>query len=179
MSSRPARTQPWPQPPARPRKRLRVTGNSRVHPLPVRPDRRPTGIVHQDVLANLALRTALHAQAAVSIALQGIAVNVVVDSVVRPIAAKPNAGARAVRDGVEAEDVAAASRVESGRLGKSFTEVADGGKNLFGAPTPQDLMSAAAANSSESDKVSTRLKKLGQQSASPSQASRRGDTPGT
>ena len=26
----------------------------------------------------------------------------------------------------------------------SFTEVADGGKNLFGAPTPQDLMSAAS-----------------------------------
>jgi hypothetical protein len=24
-----------------------------------------------------------------------------------------------------------------------FTEVAEGGKNLFGAPTPQDLMSAA------------------------------------
>jgi len=26
----------------------------------------------------------------------------------------------------------------------SFTEVPDGGKNLFAAPTPQDLMSAAA-----------------------------------
>jgi hypothetical protein len=26
----------------------------------------------------------------------------------------------------------------------SFTEVADGGKNLFGGPTPQDLMSAAS-----------------------------------
>ena len=26
----------------------------------------------------------------------------------------------------------------------SFTEVPDGGKNLFGAPTPQDLMSAAS-----------------------------------
>jgi peroxiredoxin len=26
----------------------------------------------------------------------------------------------------------------------SFTEVADGGKNLFGAPTPQDVMSAAS-----------------------------------
>jgi hypothetical protein len=26
----------------------------------------------------------------------------------------------------------------------SFTEVADGGKYLFGAPTPQDLMSAAS-----------------------------------
>jgi hypothetical protein len=26
----------------------------------------------------------------------------------------------------------------------SFTEVPDGGKNLFGAPTPQDVMSAAA-----------------------------------
>ena len=26
----------------------------------------------------------------------------------------------------------------------SFTEVADGGKNLFGAPTPQDLLSAAS-----------------------------------
>ena len=26
----------------------------------------------------------------------------------------------------------------------SFTEVADGGKNLFGAPAPQDLMSAAS-----------------------------------
>ena len=26
----------------------------------------------------------------------------------------------------------------------TFTEVADGGKNLFGAPTPQDVMSAAS-----------------------------------
>jgi hypothetical protein len=26
----------------------------------------------------------------------------------------------------------------------SFTEVTDGGKNLFGAPTPQDVMSAAS-----------------------------------
>jgi len=26
----------------------------------------------------------------------------------------------------------------------TFTEIADGGKNLFGAPTPQDLLSAAA-----------------------------------